>query len=348
MSLVSAIEQVLAQAGAPLSATEITRRILDAGLWKTNGKTPAQTVTARLVVDINEKQQGSRFQRTALGVYALRTWALPEFSSNIDKKTRSKPSKPPKLTTPAPAPKTMSFTDAAEKILVDYGHKSPMHYRLITEKALELKLIRTQGQTPEATLYAQVLTEINRQKRRGLAPRFARHGHGQIGLSRWMATGLAFQIEQHNTDAKKKLRALLLQTPANEFEALIGKLLVALGFEDVTVTGHSGDGGIDARGTLVVGDVIKTRMAVQAKRWKQNVQSPTVQQVRGSLGTHEQGLIITTSDFSSGARSEAERPDAIPVALMNGTQLVALLVEHSLGVHRTNYDLIELGEAEEK
>jgi restriction system protein len=84
-------------------------------------------------------------------------------------------------------------------------------------------------------------------------------------------------------------------------------------------------------------------MAVQVKRWKANVQAPTVQQVRGSLGTHDQGLIITTSDFSSAARIEAERPNAVPVALMNGEQLVRLLVEHNIGVHRTPYELIELG-----
>jgi restriction system protein len=345
MNLLAAIEQVLTQAGAPLSAPEITQRVLEAGLWQTNGKTPAQTVTARLVVDINSKRQTSRFLRTAPGIYALRAWPLPATGLSANGKSGNQPPRPK---APPSAPKAVSFTDAAEKILETFGNKRPMHYRAITEKALELKLIKTQGQTPEATLYAQVLTETNRQKRRGQAPRFVRHGQGYIGLSRWMATGLAFDIEQHNTKVKTKLRAQLLTTPANEFEALIGKLLVTLGFEDVAVTARSGDGGIDVRGTLVVGDVIKTRMAVQAKRWKQNVKSPTVQQVRGSLGTHDQGLIITTSDFSSGARAEAERPDAIPVALMNGAQLVALLVEHSLGVHRTTYDLIELGEAEEK
>ncbi len=130
--------------------------------------------------------------------------------------------------------------------------------------------------------------------------------------------------------------------PPADFEALIGQLLVTLGFDDVEVTARSGDGGIDVRGTLVVGDVIRTRMAVQVKRWKSNVQAPTVQQVRGSLGTHEQGLIITTSDFSKGAYEEAERPNAVPVALMNGKQLVALLVENDIGVQRTAYDLIEL------
>jgi restriction system protein len=121
-----------------------------------------------------------------------------------------------------------------------------------------------------------------------------------------------------------------------------------LGFHDVTITGRSGDGGVDVRGTLVVGDVIRTRMAVQVKRWKANVQAPIVQQVRGSLGTHDQGLIITTSDFSAGARVEAERPNAVPVALMNGQQLVTLLIEHDLGVRRVAYNLIELAEAYEE
>ncbi len=83
---------------------------------------------------------------------------------------------------------------------------------------------------------------------------------------------------------------------------------------------------------------------MQVKRWKQDVQSPVIQQVRGSLGAHEQGRIITTSDYSKGAKDEAERPDATPVGLMNGEQLVALLVGNEIGVRRTPFQLIELGE----
>jgi restriction system protein len=131
------------------------------------------------------------------------------------------------------------------------------------------------------------------------------------------------------------------------FEELVGELLAKIGFEDVAVTRASGDGGIDVRGTLVVGDVIKTKMAVQVKRWKNNIQTPVVQQVRGSLGAHEQGLIITTSDFSTGARQEAEQPDKTPIALMNGEQMVNLLIEYDIGVMRTSYDLIDLEEDEE-
>ena len=93
---------------------------------------------------------------------------------------------------------------------------------------------------------------------------------------------------------------------------------------------------------------INARLAVQVKRWQANVQSPVVQQVRGSLGAHEQGLIITTSDFAKGAIEEANRADATPVALMNGEQLVKLLVENDIGIRRTPADLIELGEGEDE
>ena len=120
-----------------------------------------------------------------------------------------------------------------------------------------------------------------------------------------------------------------------------------MGFEDIEVTSRTKDGGIDVRGTLVVGDVIRTRMAIQVKKWRRNIQAPLVQQVRGSLGTHEQGLIITTSDFSAGARKEAARPDATPVALMNGEQLVLLLIENGIGVSRRSHELFELEELAE-
>jgi restriction system protein len=66
--------------------------------------------------------------------------------------------------------------------------------------------------------------------------------------------------------------------------------------------------------------------------------------MRGSLGAHEQGLIITTSDFSKGAYQEAMRPDATPVGLMNGQKLIALLVEYEIGVRKKSIELLALAE----
>jgi restriction system protein len=169
-------------------------------------------------------------------------------------------------------------------------------------------------------------------------------GNGYFGLTDWHERGLAQEIECHNNEIKEQLYQRIVSMDPIKFEALIGDLLTAIGFESVSVTQASGDGGIDVRGTLVVGDVIKTKMAVQVKRWKQNILAPVIQQVRGSLGAHEQGLVITTSDFSTGAKIEAERPDATPVALMNGKQLVDILIENTIGITRTEHFLIELDE----
>lgn len=161
----------------------------------------------------------------------------------------------------------------------------------------------------------------------GEQPRFLRHDGGFIGLALWQPVGLAAEVEEHNQETRRRLLARLRVMPPDQFETLVGTLLGKIGFGEVTVTSRSGVGGIDVRGTLVVGDVIRTRMAVQAKRWKVNVQAPVIQQVRGNLGAHEQGLIITTSRYIMGARLEEQHLDAAPMAWMTGEHLVNLLVE---------------------
>ena len=337
MSARKATLTVLREAKQPLHVDEITKRILSQGLWQTSGKTPAATIGARLYTDIKTNGADSDFVQTSGQVFGLR-----ELGHTAAPRAGSTPRQ-------RPARKALSFSEATIKVLEVHGRKRPMHYREITKKAIQDGWLETEGKTPEASLYAQVLTEIKRYKARGEQPRFVKHGKGYVGLSQWMGRGLAFEIEQHNKGVRESLHKQLLEIDPFEFEELVSRLLAEIGFEEIEVTARGGDGGIDVRGTLVVGDVIKTRMAVQAKRWKprNRVQAPVVQQVRGSLGAHEQGLIITTSDFSEGARREAARPDAVPVALMNGEQLVSLLVEHSIGVTKRAHDLLELGEGGE-
>jgi restriction system protein len=334
-SALDAARQVLTQEGGPLHYKEITHRALASRCWQPSGKTPEATLNAQLAVNIKKLGDASPFRRVRPGVFALAGAPIPADMT------------PAKPKTPAASKgKTFSFTDAAEQVLKRFGNRQPMHYRDITAKALAENMLTTSGLTPDATMYAQIIQESQRRTRRGERQRFERYGKGMVGLSIWHGEGLALQIEQHNRDTRKKLHKQLKEMPFADFEELIGLLLAKIGFDQVEVTESRGDGGIDVRGTLVVGDVIRTRMAVQVKRWKANVQAPTVQQVRGSLGAHEQGLIITTSDFSKGARAEAERPDAIPVALMNGEQLVGLLVENQIGVARKPHELFELGSIE--
>ena len=240
----------------------------------------------------------------------------------------------------------MSFTDAAEQVLSWSKDHEPVHYAVITEQALEDGLIHTKGRTPAATMYSVILAEIRRREARGETPRFVQHGRGMVGLTAWLPPEVAGLVEEKNREVREALLDRAHSASPEDFERLVSELLAALGFEDVDVTSASGDGGIDVRGTLVVGDTVRIRMAVQAKRWKSNVRAPEVQRVRGSLGAHEQGLIVTTSDFSLGARTEATRPDAAPVALMNGPQLAALLARHQIGARTQRYELYALEEGD--
>jgi restriction system protein len=337
MSALTASEKVLKEAGKPLSCREISDIALAKGYWETSGKTPWATIGAQIYIDINKHGAASRFIKAGPDSFALNP--NPAATS----KPLPKAAKQPKSKSAAKDGKTLSFTQAAEKILATYGKKEPMHYRAITKKALELGMLNTEGQTPEATMYAQIITEIRRHKSRGEQPRFIQHKGGFVSLSTWMGKGLAFDIAQHNKKVRAEILKRLISMGATDFEHFVSELLAKVGFEELKVTPPSKDGGIDVRGVLVVGEVIRTKMAVQVKKWnKGNVQAPHVQQVRGSLGAHEQGLIITTSDFSKGAKDEATRADAVPVALMNGEQLVALMVQHEVMVVRRPHDILDL------
>lgn len=341
MTAIEAAYQVLRDAGKPMHYRKITELVLERGLWETDGQTPWATLNARLAVDIKNHQEESRFLRVDPGVFSLREWDRTDDPDGDLISTEREGDEPAR--TGARRPEGfLSFIDAAEQVLQMFGRGEPMHYRAITDLAQEHGWLYTRGKTPEATMYSQIITDITRREERGEPPRFLKLGGGLLGLHRWTRPGVESQIDRHNRQIRQRLHEWLMDLTPRDFETLIGRLLNALGFEpeSIEITTISNDGGIDVRGILVVGDVIRSRMAVQAKRWKSNVPAPVVQQVRGSLGTHEHGLIITTSDFSSGAYQEARRPDAVPVGLMNGKTLIDLLVQHQIGVKRDSRYLL--------
>lgn len=313
MNVEDAVIQVLATEKKPLHVNEITKRIIESGLWQSNGKTPGATVSAYLYSEIKKNGEKSRFMKAGPQTFALR-----DSAGVSETKKRTAPCSIHETPKSSLAIAGLSFADCAQRVLEEFSHKKPMHYKKITEQAQASGWLVTGGKTPENTMYAQVITEIHRQQKRGELPRFVQHGRGYIGLNEWVERGLAAQIAQHNLGVRKTLHKHLLALKPGEFEELISQLLTAMGFEMVEVSKLSGDGGIDVRGTLVVGNVVRIKMAIQVKRWKlkNNIQSPVVQQVRGSLGAHEQGLIITTSDFSAGAIKEATQANKSPIALM--------------------------------
>lgn len=122
----------------------------------------------------------------------------------------------------------------------------------------------------------------------------------------------------------------LLELEAQEFEVLVGHLLTALGFEGSEVTGKPGDGGVDAIGELIVSNLAKVKIFVQAKRYKlgSKINANTVKQLRTAIPIGGQGAFITTAEFQSAAADVAIEVGFPRIGLINGRQLVDLLVEH--------------------
>lgn len=122
----------------------------------------------------------------------------------------------------------------------------------------------------------------------------------------------------------------VLQLDDKEFEILVAHLLTALGFEGSEVTGKVGDGGVDATGELNISNLAKIRLFVQAKRYKlgSRVSATTVRALRQAIPRDGQGAFITTADFDRKASDVALDQNFPRIGLINGRQLVDLLVEH--------------------
>ena len=145
----------------------------------------------------------------------------------------------------------------------------------------------------------------------------------------------------------EELLAKLRACSPGFFEHVVVRLLRAMGYGGVTgdaaVTGKSGDGGIDGiiREDKLGLDVI----CIQAKRWDGSVGRPVIQGFVGSMDyvRAKKGVILTTSQFTKDAHDFVDRIEGKKVALIDGTKLAKLMIEHNVGVNPTKlYELKEV------
>lgn len=152
-------------------------------------------------------------------------------------------------------------------------------------------------------------------------------------------------ISFFNEKQKDKLRTLLENMDPSRFEHLVRDLLEAMGYEDVTVTGQSGDRGVDVVARIQFG-ITNITEVVQVKRHKGIIGRQIVDQLRGALPYHKaiRGTLITLSDFSKGCKEAALFPGAAPITLINGNKLIELLFEHEVGIRKQSVTLYEVDE----
>ena len=133
-------------------------------------------------------------------------------------------------------------------------------------------------------------------------------------------------------DWREQLLRVLLELEPAAFERLTLRLLREAGFINTAVTGRPGDGGIDGLGVYRL-SLVSFPVFFQCKRYRGSVGSSAVRDFRGAMaGRGDKGLLITTGNFTSDARSEATRAGAPPIDLIDGDRFCDLLKEFGLGL----------------
>ena len=149
------------------------------------------------------------------------------------------------------------------------------------------------------------------------------------------------QIENSKIAIEAAVASQLLQRLREEdpefLERTVLKLLHAMGYgsseDDLQHLGGSGDGGVD--GVIRQDKFGLDQIYIQAKRYgSATVGRPDIQSFVGALtGQHAtRGVFITTSSFSREAKEFARTIQQYRVILVDGEDLVRLMIENKVGV----------------
>ena len=148
---------------------------------------------------------------------------------------------------------------------------------------------------------------------------------------------IAQNYQEHQDRLKEELLQNIMDNPPDFFEKLVLDLLFKMGYcdsrADAEDVGRSGDGGID--GIINQDPLGLDAIYVQAKRWRKgNVGSPDIQRFIGALTNTGalKGVFITTSNFTENAEKAANKSAGPKIVLVDGKQLVQLMIDHHLGI----------------
>jgi restriction system protein len=161
-------------------------------------------------------------------------------------------------------------------------------------------------------------------------------------------------IDREVAALRADLRGRLLQTILDQspefFEQLVLDVLIAMGYggsrEDAAHRmGRSGDEGIDGR--INQDSLGLDQILVQAKRYHPDnvINRQTIQAFIGSLAGQgvNKGIFITTSSFGESAQEFVLRGAATKIVLVDGSQLIDLMLRHGIGVRVANkYQIYEI------
>ena len=149
--------------------------------------------------------------------------------------------------------------------------------------------------------------------------------------------------ENIDQDWRIKLGEKLRDIDPYGFERLSMRLLRESGFDEVSVTKKSGDGGIDGFGTLKINDLFGIKVAFQCKRYNDNkITAEDIRQFRGTLPANiERGIYITTGQYTRAAVEEARRSDVKTIDLISGDKFIEKLAKYEIGCKKVETYIVD-------
>ncbi|AIE75625.1 MULTISPECIES: restriction endonuclease [unclassified Synechocystis] len=142
-------------------------------------------------------------------------------------------------------------------------------------------------------------------------------------------------------DYREKLLQILRNLSPNGFEHLCKQFLREAGFQEVEVTGKTGDGGIDGKGILQINPLLSIPVLFQCKRYTGSVGAPQIRDFRGAMmGRADKDILITTGSFTKEAEREAIRDGVSPIELVDSNKLIKMFEQLELGLKpKTVYEI---------
>lgn len=195
-----------------------------------------------------------------------------------------------------------SFKDIAYQILKEAS--KPLHSKEITKIALNRGWLKTAGKTPEATMNAQLITDINKNKK---SSRFVKIGPSKYSLNKNIVmklSGVKYMAKINDIELKKKYAMspnISTKQKGDIAEARIAELITLYGKSSLSCYKPiSDDDGIDIivkqKGSL------KT-MYIQVKsRFGERFKSPYVGRVkkRTALDNYSMAIVFCFFDTDEG------------------------------------------------
>jgi len=174
------------------------------------------------------------------------------------------------------------------------------------------------------------------------AVQYSRKEDGGTSKADKASTESEVEIEEKILESEEtRLLPILKSLSPEGFERLCQRLLREHGFQNVRVTGRSGDGGIDGEGILEINPLLSFKVIFQCKRFQGAVGSGMIRDFRGAMiGRADKGIFLTTGNFTMEAKKEAVRDGTNPIELVDGEKLVRMFERLELGLKpRTVYEV---------